>query len=262
MSFLKNLFTKSATKTAAKTIDTGSAVKDSSMTLASNVPAQYLPLWNLYKQRQLLEVKLNGTSRLYQSMIIALDIERGLLWLDDLFPQQLLVEVGDEITLRHHRNGEHLVIRANVVALGANFGATGLAIMLPDNATYTPRRSAPRFSVNNDSPLMVKIRTLGQEPCYGTLQDISTGGIRVNVAGNLLGQLRHGAILPLCEVVLDDGFQLRCRAKVCAFRMNRSPYRNTQISIEFIDLADNKRAELNHFLRQMLNEQASAECAA
>lgn len=261
MSFLKNLFTKTATKTAASG-SSESLSKDGSANLAVNIPAQYLPLWNLQQQRQLLEVKLGDTSRIYQSMIVALDIERGLLWLDDLFPQQLLVEVGDEITLRHHRNGEHLVIRANVVALGANFGATGLAIMLPDNAIYTPRRRAPRFSVNNDSPLMVKIRTLGQEPCYGTLQDISTGGIRLNVAGNMLDQLRHGAILPLCEVGLDDELQVRCRAKVCAFRMNRSPYRSTQISIEFLDLADNKRAELAQFLSRMINKPISTECAA
>lgn len=260
MSFLKNLFTKTAAKTAAADDDT--RAKTGGANPAPIIPAQYLPLWNLQQHRQLLEVKLGDTSRIYQSMIIALDIDRGLLWLDDLFPQQLLVEVGDDISLRHHRNGEQLVIRAKVVALGTNFGATGLAIMLPDHALYAPRRRAPRFSVNRDNPLMVKIRTLGQEPCYGTLQDISTGGIRLNVAGNMLGQLRHGAILPLCEVELDDELQIRCRAKVCAFRMNRSPYRSTQISIEFLDLADNKRAELAQFLGRMLNEPTATECAA
>lgn len=265
MLFLKNLFAKATEAQQPKqhpkqSIETSSIT--TGITLASNIPEQYLPLWNLQKQRQLLEVKLGDASRVYQSMIIALDIERGLLWLDDLFPQQLMVDVGDELTLRHHRNGEHLVINATVVALGANFGATGLAILLPEHAAYAPRRSNPRVNVKSESALTVKIRTLGQEPCYGTLQDISAGGIRITVAGNLLGQLRHGAILPLCEVSLDDTFQLRCRAKVCAFRMNRNPYRSTQISIEFIDLSDQKREKLTRFLRQMLNEQALANCAA
>lgn len=261
MSFFKNLFTKNA----ISSIEEGKnlqATHSAGMMLASNIPDQYLPLWYLQKQRQLLEVKLGDASRIYQSMIIAIDIERGLLWLDDLFPQQLLVEIGDHITLRHHRNGEELVIRAPVVALGANFGATGIAIMLPETAQYLPRRKAPRFSVNSDSPLMVKIRTLGQEPCYGTLQDISIGGIRISVAGNLLSQLRHGALLPLCEVTLQDSFQLRCRAKVCAFRMNRSPYRSTQISMEFIDLADNKREELMQLLKEIMHVPNSEHCAA
>lgn len=261
MSFFKNLFTRNV----MPSIEGDKAVRTANaegMMLASNIPDQYLPLWHLQKQRQLLEVKLGDASRIYQSMIIAIDIERGLLWLDDLFPQQLLVEIGDQITLRHHRNGEQLVIQAPVVALGANFGATGIAIMLPETAIYRPRRKSPRFSVTSGSPLMVKIRTLGQEPCYGTLQDISTGGIRITVAGNLLGQLRHGALLPLCEVTLQDSFQLRCRAKVCAFRMNRSPYRSTQISMEFIDLTDNKREELVQLLKEIMHVPSSEHCAA
>lgn len=278
MLFLKNLFAKATAKTRTTATAKSAAfnpqpsttpnaslstgIAPATMTLASQIPDHYMPLWNLHKQRQLLEIKLGDASRTYQSMIIALDIERGLLWLDDLFPQQRLVDVGDEITLRHHRHGEHLVVRANVVALGASFGLSGLAILLPESAHYTPRRASERFTISPASSLTAKIRTLGQEPCYGTLQDISSGGMRINVAGNLLAQLRHGALLPLCEVSLDDGFQLRCRAKVCSFRMNRNPYRSTQISLEFVGINDATQERLNRFLRQMRNQQVTAECAA
>ncbi|HTF96572.1 MAG TPA: PilZ domain-containing protein [Cellvibrio sp.] len=215
---------------------------------AALIPDQYLPLWELQKTRQLLEVKIHGASRTYQSMILAVDIDRGLLWLDDLFPQQLLLDTGDHITFRHHRNGEQLVIHAPVVALGSSYGAVGFAIELPEFAVYTPRRSFPRYAIGHESPLSVKIRTLGQEPSYGTLQDISAGGLRLIVAGNLLPYLRHGAHLPLCEVNLSDELQIRCKARICAFRMGRSPYRHTQISIEFLDLEEEKRLALSRFL--------------
>lgn len=211
-------------------------------------PDQYLPLWELQRSRQLLEVKIGSASRIYQSMILALDIERGLLWLDDLFPQQLILDEGDDITLRHHRNGEQLVIRAPILALGSNYGATGFAIELPAYAAYAPRRSSPRYAIGHQSPLSVKIRTLGQEPCFGTLQDISSGGLRIMVAGNLLPHLRHGAHLPLCEFSLGEELHIRCKARICAFRMGRSPYRHTQISIEFLDLEEEKRAALTRFL--------------
>lgn len=214
------------------------------------IPDQYLPLWDLQKNRQILEVKIGNATRIYQSMILAVDIERSLLWLDDLFPQQLLLDIGDDITLRHHRNGEQLVVRAPVVALGSAFGAAGFAIELPEFATYTPRRAYPRYAIGHESPLSVKIRTLGQEPCYGTLQDISGGGLRLMVAGNLLPYLRHGALLPLCEVTLNDELQIRCKARICAFRMGRSPYRHTQVSVEFLDLEEEKRAALIRFLQQ------------
>lgn len=214
----------------------------------TQVPDQYLPLWELQRSRQLLEVKIGSASRIYQSMILALDIERGLLWLDDLFPQQLILDEGDDITLRHHRNGEQLVIRAPILALGSNYGATGFAIELPAYAAYAPRRSSPRYAIGHQSPLSVKIRTLGQDPCFGTLQDISSGGLRIMVAGNLLPHLRHGAHLPLCEFSLGEELHIRCKARICAFRMGRSPYRHTQISIEFLDLEEEKRAALTRFL--------------
>jgi len=248
MSFLDKLF-KKGNRTSASVAAVG-ASDATGLSLASSMPDQYLPLWELQKQRQLLEVKIGSASRVYQSMILAIDIERGLLWLDDLFPQQLILDAGDEITLRHHRNGEQLVIRAPIVAMGSTYGALGFAIALPEFVYYMPRRSAPRFAIGHQSPLSVKIRTLGQEPSFGTLQDISTGGLRLLVAGNMLAHLRHGALLPLCEVDISDELQIRCRARICAFRMGRSPYRHTQISIEFIDLEEETRAALARFLRE------------
>lgn len=242
MSFLDKLF-KRGTRLS------GSSQTADATQITPQIPEHYLPLLELQNQRQLLEVKITGSSRIYQSMILAIDAERGLLWLDDVFPQQLLLDTGDEITLRHHRNGEQLVIRAPVVAMGSNYDASGFAITLPEFVYYQPRRSSPRYIIGHQSPLSVKIRTLGQEPSYGTLQDISTGGLRLIVAGNMLAHLRHDALLPLCEVDISDELQIRCRARICAFRIGRSPYRHTQISLEFIDLEEETRAKLGRFLR-------------
>jgi c-di-GMP-binding flagellar brake protein YcgR len=252
MSFLDKFFKKGSSPAApSKTSDAKPAEAGNDAPSPTHpIPPQYLPLAELQKQRQLLEVRITGASRVYQSMILAIDAERGLLWLDDLFPQQLLLDTGDEITLRHHRNGEHLVIRAPVVAMGSNYEASGFAITLPEFVYYMPRRSSPRYIIGHQSPLSVKIRTLGQEPSYGTLQDISTGGLRLIVAGNMLAYLRHGALLPMCEVDISDELQIRCRARICAFRMGRSPYRHTQISVEFIDMEDEMRTALARFLRE------------
>ena len=252
MSLFDKLFKKSTPKTGDAKVGapTASIIGEAGLSADIQMPDQYLPLWELQKNRQLLEVKIGTASRVYQSMILAIDIERGLLWLDDLFPQQLILDAGDDITLRHHRHGEQLLVRAPVVALGSNYGAVGFAIELPEFATYAPRRSAPRYAIGHQSPLSVKIRTLGQEPSFGTLQDISSGGLRLMVAGNLLPHLRHGALLPLCEVNLNEELQIRCKARICAFRMGRSPYRHTQVSVEFLDLEEEKREALTRFLSE------------
>jgi c-di-GMP-binding flagellar brake protein YcgR len=252
MSFIDKLFKKSfrSSVTHQTSKPRNPLAEQEDVLSETYIPDQYLPLWELQKQRQLLEVKITGASRVYQSMILAIDIERGLLWLDDLFPQQHILDAGDEITLRHHRNGEQLVVRAHIVAMGSTYNASGFAINLPEFVYYMPRRSSPRYIIGHQSPLSVKIRTLGQEPSYGTLQDISTGGLRLIVAGNMLPYLRHGALLPMCEVDISDELQIRCRARICAFRIGRSPYRHTQISVEFIDMEEETRTALARFLRE------------
>jgi c-di-GMP-binding flagellar brake protein YcgR len=248
MSFLKKIFSKAIFTSAQSPAVT--ALNPASEQ-PPKLPQEYRVLGDLQKKRQLLEVKIGTAARAYQSMVIALDVERNLLWLDDLFPQQVLLEVGDEITLKHHYQGEELRIKSQVLALGNQYGATGIAIMLPANAQYTPRRKHSRF--NLAFPLTVKIRSLGEEPCFGSLEDISLGGLRLHVAGNLLTQLTHGAILPLCEISLSKELQLRCRARVCAFRISRKPYRSTQISIEFLELSKEKQMELKFFLHQQFH---------
>jgi c-di-GMP-binding flagellar brake protein YcgR len=207
----------------------------------------YTALWQLLTHRQLLEARIEGSNLSYQTLIVAIDIQRGLLWLDDLFPNQHLLDVGDIVTLRHHRNEEQLSISAPLLAWGKNYGAQGFAIALPETVNYQPRRRYPRVELSSSNAISVKIRPIGQDISHGNVQDISAGGLRLNVPGNLLGQLRHGALLPLCELRLSDELHIRCSARIRAFRLVRNLQRYTQISIEFVDLAHERRAQLEQF---------------
>lgn len=213
-------------------------------------------LWHLLNNRQLLEARVEGSGLSYQTIIVAIDVQRGLLWLDDLFPSQHLLEVGDIITLRHHRNEEQLSISAPILAWGKNYGAQGFAIALPNEVSYLPRRRYPRVELSSSNAISVKIRPIGQDISQGNVQDISAGGLRLSVPGNLLGQLRHGALLPLCELRLSDELHIRCSARIRAFRLVRNLQRYTQVSIEFVDLAPERRAQLEQFVNNLQYLQA------
>lgn len=223
---------------------------------------QYANLWRLQNTRQLLEITLPGHKNSYQSMIIALDISRGLLWLDELFPNQPQLALGDEITLRHHRNGEILTFSTPVIAMGSNFGASGIAVLLPEEAKYQPRRAHPRCNLNNRAPISAKIRLLGQDACFGTIKDISCEGLSLLVPGNLIGQIHQGTILPLCEVHLNNELHIHCRAQVRSFQLCRQPYRATRISLEFIDLQPKRRLQLQEFVHRLTLSEAMTTQAA
>lgn len=213
---------------------------------------RYDPLWQLLNQRQIIEVKVDGSSLSYQTLVLAIDIQRGLLWLDDLFPKQHVLEIGDQITLRHHRNGEQLSFSSPILAWGSNYGANGLAIMLPEHLSYVPRRQCRRADMSTTPSLSLKLRAVGQDISYGSVLDISSGGLRASIPGNLLGQLRHGALLPLCELTLSDELTIRCSARVRGFRLLRTPHRHTQISIEFIDLPIERQQQLQQFINNVI----------
>lgn len=221
------------------------AVKDA-------IPDQYRPLWQLLSQRQIIEVKVEGSSLSFQTLVLAIDIQRGLLWLDDLFPSQHLLETGDQITLRHHRNGEQLSFSSPILAWGSSYGANGLAIMLPENLSYLPRRQFRRADMSDKPSLSLKLRAIGQDISYGSVLDISGGGLRASIPGNQLGQLRHGALLPLCELALSDELTLRCSARIRSFRLLRTPHRHTQVSIEFVDLPQERLQQLQQYINNII----------
>jgi len=223
------------------------------------VPDQYLPLWQLLNQRQIIEVRIEGSSRSYQTLVLAIDIQRGLLWLDDLFPSQHVLEVGDHITLRHHRNGEQLSFSSPILAWGSNYGASGFAINLPEQLCYVPRRQFSRANTSSKSTLGLKIRPIGHDISYGSVLDISSGGLRASIPGNLLGRLRHGGLLPLCELTLSDELTIRCSARVRSFRLLRTPHRHTQISIEFVDLPQERTHQLQQFINNLIYLQTADE---
>ncbi|RYZ79062.1 MAG: PilZ domain-containing protein, partial [Moraxellaceae bacterium] len=115
-----------------------------------------------------------------------------------------------------------------------------------------PRRQSRRADVSNKPILGLKIRPIGQDVSYGSVMDISSGGLRASIPGNLLGQLRHGALLPLCELALSDELVIRCSARVRSFRLLRTPHRNTQISIEFVDLSPERTQKLQQFINNLI----------
>lgn len=258
----KSSLSKEVSSTKVATGATPKVLSPAKLTLASvspiSKPAQdtihdhYLPLYQLLNQRQIIEVKVDGSSLSYQTLVLAIDIERGLLWLDDLFPKQHVLEIGDQITLRHHRNGEQLSFSSPILAWGSNYGANGFAIMLPEELAYVPRRQFRRADMSDTPSLSLKLRAVGQEISYGSVLDISSGGLRASIPGNLLGQLRHGALLPLCELTLSDELTIRCSARVRGFRLLRAPYRHTQISIEFIDLPAERQQQLQQFINNVI----------
>jgi len=82
--------------------------------------------------------------------------------------------------------------------------------------------------------------------------DLSAQGLRLSLSGNRRAFLKPRDLLPLCEFRIHSGLRIRCRARVCAYRLSQKPWRQTQLSLQLVDLDPNKHKLLARFIQQQL----------
>lgn len=210
------------------------------------------PIRELHTRGQLITVTRPNDSTSYQSLILAIDPQRKLLWLDELFPMRASVRAGDTLEVSHHRNGELLVFNTTVIAHGKSYGVEGLALRLPEAVHYRPRRQWPRLTLAQHPTVPVVLSLPGVGAQYGQVLDISAGGVRVSVPGSWHAQLRPGDRIPLCQMTLAPGLTVRCRARICAYKSHHRPWRQTHISLAFTDLSRKASEDVQRFVLNRL----------
>lgn len=220
----------------------------------------YAPLFALQEKRQLIEVTSERTGETYQSMILAIDLNKQTLELDELFPQPAshIYRPGDIFTIKHHHQGQILTVSTPLESILVSLNSPVYCLRLPEEVSYQHRRKHPRISLSRQQPLSVRLQSPWRTPWYATANNISTGGMRLVVGGNVVDQLARDVVLPECEFKFHDNFQIRCQATVKAFRFMRRPYRRTEISIEFKDLGPQQSFQLHQLITAL---QAPAKAA-
>ncbi|GAA5316159.1 MAG: hypothetical protein AseanaTS_13640 [Candidatus Pelagadaptatus aseana] len=220
---------------------------------------QLVPLFELQQKRQLLEVICDRTGEKFQSLILDIDFNNNQLIIDDLFPSPAagIFQPGEYFTVRHHKDGLVLCFSAPLEAISVENHSPIYHLRLPQSVSYQQRRQNSRMTLSKQQPLTVRLVSPWRTPWYATANNISAGGMRVIVGGNVLDQLRPGALLPLCEFSFHEDFQVRCQARAKSFRFVRRPYRHTEISLEFTDMAQQHATQIRQLISTIQEPQAA-----
>ncbi len=217
------------------------------------------PLYGLQQERKLLDVICQRTGVRFQSLILAIDLDNNWLELDELFPfaGAGIHWPGDQFTVQYHRGGEILSFAVALVRVAS--GTTPLYYFtLPDTIETLQRRKNLRIGLSKQHPLAVKLLSPMGERWHSTAQNLSAGGMRLVVGGNLVDQLQRDTLLRSCEFSFNDDFQVRCEAQVKSFRFNRKPFRQTEVSIEFVSLPNSQYAQLQQLVNSYLQTTQAA----
>ena len=196
----------------------------------------YAPLIAFQDHRQLLEVSLPNHLDTFQTMILGVDLYAQQLIIDELTPHLKNPEdlVGYDIILKHYHQRQVLAIDTQVQTY--NPQTHSLVVTLPENIGYGPRRNSRRLEILGDMSAKAVIYPVYGSPWYATIKNISTGGLRIAVAGDIRTHLRKHLFLKRCELQLNDT-QLRCTGRVKAYSYQSRPFRHTLVSIAFESLS-------------------------
>ena len=213
---------------------------DNTISTAEDPAANYDPLLELQEKRQLVRVEVLNSlhPQSYQSMIVRIDFSRREIYLDALTPINPFcpVVMGDTLVVSHHDHGKILSICGELQSVVTQDDNLYYVINLPDEIGYKQRRFYPRLAV--DQVGMVKLRLWSplRIPWHTRVRNISAGGARLSIGGNITQQLKKNCLLPNCDIELETGQAICCKALVKAFKYARRPFEHTEVSVEFSEL--------------------------
>ena len=224
------------------------------------------PLLELQGRRQLIEILIHDIQRpqsptqYFQSLIVGINTETNQLLLDELFPPCPQLCPGQTVSFRHVNGNQVLQfdIQLQTHHLNSADGNNHLIFTLPKHFQYQPRRRQPRLNIDKSQPLTVRLQSPIYEPWFATTQNISAAGMRLSVGGNITDQLQPGNLLRQCDFQFSLNFQVRCQARIIGFRFCRSPYRHTELSIEFVHLNPRQQLQLKQLIETLTKQNIAA----
>lgn len=213
---------------------------------------QQTSLLKLQENRQVIEFLLPDSDQPLQTIILGIDLYERKLRIDEPSPLRIPPNelIGKTVTIRHQQ--EQLMLCFSVMVLDYDPIDQTLSIDLPYQADYQPRRIEPRIEFSDESVHSANINPLFGAPWYAKLINISQGGMRIAVAGDLRNQLHKNLPIQRCEIDLGFKRPLRCGGRVKSFSFYNRPYRHTLVSIKFEDISDNDLAYLDDFLGDII----------
>ena len=156
-----------------------------------------------------LIITFHDRNQRFQSYLIEVDRERGLLALDEIIPNdgERFLKNGETFRIEGFREGVRIAWEPPQPATIGEFeGDRCYWCALPDEVTYHQRRNAYRATLKQTQ--LVAIELDGdklKEPIKGMMLDISATGCKLRFEGDLNGRLQPGQVYERLTAKLPIG---------------------------------------------------------
>lgn len=206
----------------------------------------------------IIDVRSEGSTQIFQSTIVEVDLGRKWIVIDDMFPAGFNGARGQRLTVTLRLAGDRRVdFTTQLLERTARNGATRYHLELPAGFSYSQRRETWRFRASTAAMGFAEFTTPQQFYCGGQIQDISLCGMRV--------QLKHRIAVSAGDVLPQLHFQflgstIRCQGLVRNVCCDVAG--NVIVGVEFRQMLRPQERELERLLVRLQREEARAVAAA
>lgn len=155
----------------------------------------YLNLFDVQRSHALIDVAIEGTDARYQSIIIGVDPERGVVEIDELFPAGFVGLPGQPLTVTVRLDGKRrLTFNTHVISRRDDGQLESYWLALPESLDYNQRRGSFRLQLGQGWGVISEFLAPDQERCSARVRDLSSTGIRLEVLGGtrpITGDVLH-----------------------------------------------------------------------
>lgn len=144
----------------------------------------YLNLFDVQRSHALIDVAIDGTDARYQSIIIGVNPERGVVEIDELFPAGFIGLPGQPLTVTVRLDGQRrLTFNTHIISRRDDGQLESYWLALPESLDYNQRRGSFRLQLGQGWGVISEFLAPDQERCSARVRDLSSTGIRLEVVG-------------------------------------------------------------------------------
>ena len=214
-------------------------------------------LKSLQNARTPLEIRFEGRTQIFQSILVAIDPQAGTLCIDELIPSvgEKWIEQGEPFRIDGWQDGVHMRWHcASGTRVELEDGAPAFVASLPAQLTYHQRRGAFRAQVHRSIETSLELIQSGEARSHaGELLDISATGCKVRMAGNLVETLQPGRRYEQSQLQLDAEQRFSVNVEI-RHRQYFEERDETHVGVHFHQPATPAQRQIDRFVTHLQRE--------
>ena len=213
-------------------------------------------LRRLMDSHALLKVTVPDYREICSTVLVVINDAENFLVLDKLHPEPghnaFMNKKQCRVHAQHQGVDMGFVAKFEVMLGGEDNPA--YRITFPDELLYHQKRSAYRAPIGASKDIEVMLTTSDRSVYAGKLHNVSTGGLAVSVAKNVIEKIQPGDMMQTCRFSTEKGVTIETAAEVRNIKIDddKKVYR---IGMSFVEITPQELRAVQRFVLTLEREQ-------